>query len=163
VVFLPGWEEGVFPHQRAMDESGMKGLEEERRLAYVGITRARKHLTISHAANRRIYNQWQSSIPSRFIGEIPPEHVDKLSGGTYGAPKISGANWKDEVAAILGRATPSTKPESNTSESRFSTGKRVFHQKFGYGRIRSISGKNLEIEFEKAGFKKVLSDYIEPV
>ncbi len=90
VVFLPGWEEGVFPHQRALDESGMKGLEEERRLAYVGITRARKILYISHAANRRIYNQWQSSIPSRFIGEIPAKNGEKLSGGLYDAPKPSG-------------------------------------------------------------------------
>lgn len=81
VVFLPGWEEGVFPHQRAIDESGAKGLEEERRLAYVGITRARKKLYISHAANRRIYNQWQSSIPSRFIGELPSETVEMIGGG----------------------------------------------------------------------------------
>jgi len=160
VVFLPGWEEGVFPHQRAIDESGMKGLEEERRLAYVGITRARKHLYISHAANRRIYNQWQSSIPSRFIGEIPAEHVEKLSGGTYTAPRTSGANWKDEVAAILGRVA-ATQP-APVSESKFSTGKRVFHQKFGYGRIQSVSGKHLDIAFEKAGNKKVLADYVEP-
>jgi len=160
VVFLPGWEEGVFPHQRAIDESGMKGLEEERRLAYVGITRARKHLYISHAANRRIYNQWQSSIPSRFIGEIPAEHVERLSGGTYSAPRTSGANWKDEVAAILGRVA-ATQP-AKVSESKFSTGKRVFHQKFGYGRIQSVSGKHLDIAFEKAGNKKVLADYVEP-
>ena len=66
-VFLTGWEEGLFPSQRTMDESGTSGLEEERRLAYVGITRARHHLTLTHAANRRIYNQWQSSLPSRFL------------------------------------------------------------------------------------------------
>jgi len=161
VVFLPGWEEGVFPHQRAIDESGMKGLEEERRLAYVGITRARKHLYISHAANRRIYNQWQSSIPSRFIGEIPGENVEKLSGGTYSAPKVSGANWKDEVAAILGRVQAKHETVA-AKDDKFSLGKRVFHQKFGYGRIRSVSGKNLEIEFEKAGSKKVMADYVQP-
>ena len=89
-VFLPGWEDGLFPSQRAMDESGTKGLEEERRLAYVGVTRARERLTISFAANRRVYNQWQSSLPSRFIDELPPENVDVLTppglyGGTHGA------------------------------------------------------------------------------
>ena len=157
VVFLPGWEEGVFPHQRAMDESGTKGLEEERRLAYVGITRARKKLFISHAANRRIYNQWQSSIPSRFIGEIPSEHMDKLSGGMYNAARPTQKDWAGEVAAILGHAA------AKMEESPFSKGTRIFHQKFGYGRIQSINGKHLEIEFEKAGHKKVLSDYVEPV
>ena len=79
-VFLPGWEEGLFPHQRSLDESGQAGLEEERRLAYVGITRARKTCTISFAGSRRIYNQWQSSIPSRFIGELPKEHVEIVRG-----------------------------------------------------------------------------------
>src|SRR3546814_10540886 len=72
-VFLPGWEEGVFPSQRALDEGGLAALEEERRLAYVAITRARRRCTILHAANRRIYGQWTSSIPSRFIEELPEE------------------------------------------------------------------------------------------
>ena len=171
VVFLPGWEEGVFPHQRAMDESGMKGLEEERRLAYVGITRARKHLYISHAANRRIYNQWQSSIPSRFIGEIPAENLEKLSGGIHSSAKVAGMNWKDEVAAILGkRPLPNPPPQAGEGTRNslspkggvLGRGQRVFHQKFGYGRIQSVNGKNLEIQFDKAGSKKVLSDYVEP-
>ena len=90
VVFLPGWEDGLFPSQRTMDESGLKGVEEERRLAYVGITRAEEHCTISFAANRRIYNQWQSALPSRFIDELPPDHVEVLTppglyGGGFGA------------------------------------------------------------------------------
>ena len=76
-VFLPGWEEGVFPSQRALDEGGPASLEEERRLAYVAITRARRRCTILHAANRRIYGQWTSSIPSRFIAELPDEHIDQ--------------------------------------------------------------------------------------
>ena len=83
-VFLPGWEEGVFPSQRALDEGGLASLEEERRLAYVAITRARKRCTILHASNRRIYGQWTSSIPSRFVADIPDEHVTSettLSGG----------------------------------------------------------------------------------
>jgi len=83
-VFLVGWEEGVFPSQRAMDEGGNAALEEERRLAYVGITRARRSATIVHAANRQIYGQWTSAIPSRFVSELPPAHVDAsstMSGG----------------------------------------------------------------------------------
>lgn len=90
VVFLPGWEEGLFPSQRSMDESGQKGIEEERRLAYVGITRAEELCTISFASNRRVYGQWQSQLPSRFIDELPGAHVDVLTppglmGGGYGA------------------------------------------------------------------------------
>jgi DNA helicase II / ATP-dependent DNA helicase PcrA len=89
-VFLPGWEDGLFPSQRSMDESGLKGLEEERRLAYVGITRAEEICTISFAANRRVFGQWQSALPSRFIDELPEDHVDVLTppglyGGSYGA------------------------------------------------------------------------------
>jgi DNA helicase-2/ATP-dependent DNA helicase PcrA len=77
-VFLAGWEEGLFPNQRALDEGGVKALEEERRLAYVGITRARKLCTISFASNRRVYNQWISSVPSRFIAELPEDHIEHL-------------------------------------------------------------------------------------
>ncbi|XOY55477.1 MAG: ATP-dependent helicase [Rhodobacterales bacterium] len=107
-VFLPGWEDGLFPSQRSMDESGLKGLEEERRLAYVGITRAEELCTISFAANRRVYGQWQSQMPSRFIDELPVDHVAVLTppglyGGGYGAagmaasasPAIMGAAGSD--------------------------------------------------------------------
>ena len=107
-VFLPGWEDGLFPSQRSMDESGLKGLEEERRLAYVGITRAEELCTISFAANRRVYGQWQSQMPSRFIDELPVDHVEVLTppglyGGAYGAagmaasasPAIMGAMGSD--------------------------------------------------------------------
>jgi len=96
-VFLPGWEDGLFPSQRSMDESGLKGLEEERRLAYVGITRAEALCTISFAANRRVYGQWQSALPSRFIDELPEAHVDVLTppglyGGGYGAAGMAAAS-----------------------------------------------------------------------
>ena len=91
-VFLAGWEEGLLPHQRSLDEGGTGRLEEERRLAHVGVTRARKGLMVSFAANRRIYNQWQSSLPSRFIDELPPEHIETLSdAGLYGARGFPGA------------------------------------------------------------------------
>lgn len=84
-IFLPGWEDGLFPSQRAMDEEGLKGLEEERRLAYVGITRAERVCTVSFAGNRRVYGQWQSQLPSRFIDELPEEHVEVLTPpGLYG-------------------------------------------------------------------------------
>ena len=77
-VFLPGWEDGLFPSQRSMDELALKGLEEERRLAYVGITRAEDVCTISFAARRRVFGQWQNSLPSRFIDELPEDHVEVL-------------------------------------------------------------------------------------
>jgi DNA helicase-2/ATP-dependent DNA helicase PcrA len=93
-VFLPGWEEGVFPSQRALDEGGLASLEEERRLAYVAITRARRRCTIFHAANRRIYGQWTSSIPSRFIAELPAEHIEEETTLTGGA-SLWRANWSE--------------------------------------------------------------------
>ncbi len=94
-VFLPGWEEGVFPSQRAIDEGGLASLEEERRLAYVAITRARRRCSIFHAANRRIYGQWTSSIPSRFIEELPPEHIDQETTLT-GGKSLWQANWSEQ-------------------------------------------------------------------
>ena len=94
-VFLPGWEEGVFPSQRALDEGGLAALEEERRLAYVAITRARRRCTILHAANRRIYGQWSSSIPSRFIAELPADHIEVETTMTGGA-SLWRANWSEQ-------------------------------------------------------------------
>ncbi|PTE09057.1 ATP-dependent helicase [Mesorhizobium helmanticense] len=84
-VFLPGWEEGLFPHQRSLDEGGRSGLEEERRLAYVGLTRAKKNLHLWFVSNRRIHGLWQSTIPSRFLDELPEAHVEVAeSGNSYG-------------------------------------------------------------------------------
>ncbi len=93
-VFLPGWEEGVFPSQRAIDEGGLASLEEERRLAYVAITRAKRRCTILHAANRRIFGQWTSSIPSRFIEDLPEEYISTESTMTGGA-SLWRANWSE--------------------------------------------------------------------
>jgi DNA helicase-2/ATP-dependent DNA helicase PcrA len=106
-VFLPGWEEGVFPSQRAMDEGGLASLEEERRLAYVAITRARRMCTILHAANRRIYGQWTSSIPSRFIAELPDAHVNSESTLSGGA-SLWRAQWSEHTDpfADVARAQP---------------------------------------------------------
>ncbi|MBT2133432.1 UvrD-helicase domain-containing protein [Croceibacterium sp. LX-88] len=106
-VFLPGWEEGVFPSQRALDEGGLASLEEERRLAYVAITRARRRCTILHAANRRIYGQWTSSIPSRFIAELPADHIVQETTLTGGA-SLWRANWseQDDPFAHVSEARP---------------------------------------------------------
>lgn len=169
-VFLPGWEEGLFPHQRAMDETGQKGLEEERRLAYVGITRARKCLIISHAANRRVYGQWQSSIPSRFLQELPAQHIEAKGGGAYGDMPADRDSWRSEISRIMASArrqgsaeSEATTATSTSSSAAYPKGTRIFHQKFGYGRVKSASGQHLEIAFDKAGNKKVMADYVQAV
>ncbi|MCU6452906.1 UvrD-helicase domain-containing protein [Sphingomonas sp. A2-49] len=187
-VFLVGWEEGLFPSQRALDEGGTRSLEEERRLAYVAITRARRRAVILHAANRRIYGQWTSSIPSRFVGELPTEHTDAettMSGGE----SLWRANWSERADpfADVGRGTgrgpgwqraagsgsgfttaPTRLVESRSSavsignkgRSDLSVGQRVFHQKFGYGAIAEIEGNKLEIDFEAAGRKRVMDTFV---
>jgi len=105
-VFLVGWEEGLFPSQRALDEGGLTSLEEERRLAYVAITRARRRAIIIHAANRRIYGQWTSSIPSRFVAELPQAHIDSESSMS-GGESLWRANWSERADpfADVGRGT----------------------------------------------------------
>jgi DNA helicase-2/ATP-dependent DNA helicase PcrA len=105
LVFLPGWEEGVFPSQRSMDEKGEKGLEEERRLAYVGITRAKEEARLSFAANRQVYGRWTSQLPSRFIDELPIGHVEAASETGYygGGPGMqqTASRW-DDVGSFAG-------------------------------------------------------------
>ncbi|UZK69735.1 UvrD-helicase domain-containing protein [Sphingomonas sp. S1-29] len=186
-VFLVGWEEGIFPSQRALDEGGLASLEEERRLAYVAITRARRKATILHAANRRIYGQWTSSLPSRFVEELPPEHIEAettMSGGE----SLWRANWSEnadpfsDVARGSGRgpgwqraastgtfvreptriieARASAVSLGNKGRSDVSVGLRVFHQKFGYGSIAEIEGNKLEIDFETAGRKRVMDSFV---
>jgi DNA helicase-2/ATP-dependent DNA helicase PcrA len=183
VVFLPGWEEGLFPHQRALDESGREGLEEERRLAYVGITRARKLCTISYAGNRRVYNQWQSSIPSRFVQELPAGHTQPIGGGMFsrnagygtssgggwgnqygqnGGNAGSGLNYRKEIAGIFAAAGAGNSAPPMDSSATFRKGMRVFHQKFGYGIVMQVSGDHIEVDFEKSSPKKVMADYIVP-
>ncbi|MCX5497116.1 UvrD-helicase domain-containing protein [Kaistia dalseonensis] len=104
-VFLPGWEEGLFPHQRALDESGRAGLEEERRLAYVGITRAKKRASIWFASNRRIHGLWQSNVPSRFLDELPEKHVDVVEQtSNYGGYNVGGVG--NYGASRFDRADP---------------------------------------------------------
>ncbi len=160
-VFLPGWEEGLFPHQRALDEEGEKGLEEERRLAYVGLTRARRRALISFAASRRIYNQWQSALPSRFVDELPAECVEHATEpGLYGGRAVGeDRSWRTRRHAVpLADAAWQAPPRAG--ESTLAAGQRVFYQKFGYGRIVAIDGDKLEIAFEKAGYKKVMTSFV---
>jgi len=167
-VFLPGWEEGLFPSQRTLDEGGNKGLEEERRLAYVGITRARKRALISHAANRRIYANWQSSVPSRFVEEIPAEHVEQMGSASLAreqlrsAPPVFGGQFP--LMAKRARTVEAWEQPARPARSGgIAIGTRVFHQKFGYGTVTGSDDNKLDVEFEKAGFKRVLDNYVEPV
>ncbi|CAE7862217.1 uvrD, partial [Symbiodinium microadriaticum] len=186
-VFLPGWEEGLFPNQRALDETGRRGLEEERRLAYVGLTRARKRVIISFAANRRMHGSWAAAIPSRFVDELPGEHVAQESDqGIYGAASSAfggmgggmgegmGAWREARVSPGLSRARARQGQESapfidvtptrieTIGSGAFQRGDRVFHQKFGYGSIASVEGERLNIRFDKAGDKKVIASFVVP-
>ena len=128
-VFLPGWEEGLFPSQRTLDESGRAGLEEERRLAYVGITRARKRAYIRFASNRRMHGLWQASIPSRFLDELPEAHVDvveetldlwRLRLNAYGASRF---DLRDPFDNTLRHARLAARPEEPRGERRRGDGR----------------------------------------
>jgi len=185
IVYLPGWEEGVFPSQRSLDEGGLAALEEERRLAYVAVTRARRKATVMHAANRRIYGQWTSSIPSRFLAELPDAQIDQETTMT-GGESLWRAQWSERADPFAHVARPSRGPGwqratrtnynpepariiearasavslGNKGRDDLSLGQRVFHGKFGYGTIAAIEGNKLEIDFEKAGRKKVLDSFV---
>ncbi|MET3598630.1 ATP-dependent helicase [Martelella mangrovi] len=147
-VFLPGWEEGLFPHQRALDESGRAGLEEERRLAYVGLTRAKRNCHIWFVSNRRIHGLWQSTMPSRFLDELPEDHVEvgetEVSYGGYGQSRFDRAQPFSNTYA-----TPGWKraQEHRTDATRDNWGTRSGHavERIGYGesgpRGRTIEGE----------------------
>jgi DNA helicase II / ATP-dependent DNA helicase PcrA len=172
VVFLPGWEEGLFPHPRALDEKGAEALEEERRLAHVGLTRARRRAFVSFAANRRIHNLWQSAIPSRFVGELPEDHVERIAqpglwaGGSRRARGESydqSNEWVAAPAPLPRRPPPLPAPELSVprrvAPSGIAVGDRVFHEKFGYGSVRSLEAGKLEVEFP-TGRKKVMDSFV---
>ena len=192
LVFLPGWEEGVFPSQRSVDEKGEKGLEEERRLAYVGITRAREEARISFAANRQVYGRWTSQLPSRFVDELPVESVEAASetgyyGGGPGMQQPMTSRWDDDRSFGTGYSSPGWKraqergyhgghagrtaviegegrlvaSSDSSAGSDYKRGDRVFHQKFGYGKVAAVEGNKLTVSFDKAGDKKVLDGFVE--
>ncbi|MEY9179008.1 DNA helicase-2/ATP-dependent DNA helicase PcrA [Bradyrhizobium sp. USDA 326] len=217
-VFLPGWEEGLFPSQRTLDEQGRAGLEEERRLGHVGLTRARRRAKIYFATNRRIHGTWSTTIPSRFLDELPAANVEITEskggsgwGGTggYGASRFddmeafgssySTPGWQraqanrnrgsgrngggsgfEEEATTFSSASSSPDfgsfssrrrgpltiegelvAKSTGTTSEFSLEDRVFHQKFGYGRVTRIDGNKLTITFDKAGEKKVVDSFVQ--
>jgi len=209
-VFLPGWEEGLFPHQRSLDEGGRAGLEEERRLAYVGITRAKRRCHIWFVSNRRIHGLWQTTLPSRFLDELPETHVEVAEveqsyggygrGGygqsrfdkqepfqnTYSTPgwrraqanrtEATRDNWGSRSGHAVERiGYGESGPRARTIEgelvakstvtepSKFSIGDRVFHMKFGNGNIAAIEGNKLTIDFDRAGQKRVLDGFVQPV
>jgi DNA helicase II / ATP-dependent DNA helicase PcrA len=189
LVFLPGWEEGLFPNQRSLDDSGLAGLEEERRLAYVGLTRARRQARIYYALNRRVRGLWQTSIPSRFIQELPADHVefDEFVGSSdraYGswpragletgfASRYDTPGWRRAEAkqrewgesGSRGPRPPSAIFEGlvhrqATPSSGFHAGTRVFHNKFGPGAVVAVDGPKLTVDFDKAGRKLVMDSFV---
>ena len=187
-VFLPGWEDGVFPNQRSLDENGATGLEEERRLAYVGMTRAREGIEISFAANRRLYGTWQSSIPSRFVSELPADQIEDMSEiGLYSGNQrvlyehhdenqsiddIFGGNqqWQKYGPGFARRKQKDymSKPliagegyvVDRSQPTLFSSDERVFHQKFGMGTVTAVDGDKVDINFDHAGAKKVIARFL---
>ena len=187
-VFLPGWEDGVFPNQRSLDENGATGLEEERRLAYVGMTRAREGIEISFAANRRLYGTWQSSIPSRFVSELPADQIEDMSEiGLYSGNQRMPSENHDEYQSIddifggnqqwqkYGPGFARRKQKDYMSKpliagegyvvdrsqpTLFSSDERVFHQKFGMGTVTAVDGDKVDINFDHAGTKKVIARFL---
>ncbi|MGN0914612.1 MAG: ATP-dependent helicase [Alphaproteobacteria bacterium] len=174
VVFLPGWEEGLFPHQRSLDENGSQALEEERRLAYVAITRAKKQLYILTALNRRVYGQWQNNIPSRFINELPPQNIEICNNATkfYGNYNNGGYNnYYRNSAGSYNQGDYngySRNRNSGSSHHGFASasalmGEKVYHQTFGYGKVVGVEGDKLDVWFDNYGNKKLLKDYVTKV
>jgi DNA helicase-2/ATP-dependent DNA helicase PcrA len=166
-VFLPGWEEGLFPSQRTMDEHGAKGLEEERRLAYVGLTRARQRAVVSHVANRRVYANWQSSIPSRFIEELPEGEIARAGSETMRRERLIERPVFGGQFPLVARRVRTVdaweQPSRPARTEAIPVGARVFHQKFGYGTVTASEDDKLDISFDKAGAKRVFDRFVEPV
>ncbi|MEM7775952.1 MAG: UvrD-helicase domain-containing protein [Pseudomonadota bacterium] len=188
-VFLPGWEDGLFPSQRTMDESGLAGLEEERRLAYVGITRARKSARVSFAQNRRNRGLYQAAMPSRFVDELPAAHVEVVeTRSPFGGSSPFGSSRFDAVQPFQGHSydTPgwqrarARQQSGNTRRqsggpttiegelvasstkhvARFTVGDRVIHAKFGEGEVVEADGNKLTVEFADAGRKRVIDSFV---
>ena len=183
-VFLPGWEEGLFPHQKTIDESGNKGIEEERRLAYVGITRAKKNLNISTSLTRRFQNNWMPSLQSRFIDELDDnliknvshisEHTNPFNNNNFDEynqdsdflpkkPKFIGSNVNNESNF---KTVMDIEAEENVRDINddimLKIGQKVEHEKFGFGIIKHVDGPKVHVEFENHGVKKLISDFLSP-
>lgn len=195
LVFVPGLEDGIFPSSKSINEVGRNGLEEERRLMYVAITRARKELALSYTKSRYIFGEYQQQMPSQFLNELPKSDVifnemesvsPYSSSRSYGSSssfssnsnsnfrkpsfqnswnKTSGFSEKNNSFVQYKASSPSfnkfsyKKAPSSTGASGF-VGKRVFHQKFGYGKVLNVEGEKLEIDFEKTGIKTVMKNFV---
>ncbi|PJB72720.1 MAG: DNA helicase II [Alphaproteobacteria bacterium CG_4_9_14_3_um_filter_47_13] len=158
-VFLPGWEEGLFPSQRTMDENGISGLEEERRLAYVGLTRARKQAFISFAGSRRMYGNWINAVPSRFIDELAKDHITmQADTGLY---QGRSSHWDSSGVRAAAPRQSADRKVMNEDGLVFSRSDRVFHDKFGEGTIVNIDGHKLDIAFDRGGHKRVMDSFVE--
>lgn len=182
-VFLPGWEEGLFPHQKSLDEGGSDSLEEERRLAYVAITRARQRLYITTTYCRRVYGQWQNNMPSRFLNEIPSSTLNIINqssncynGGGSGYNSYNTGGYK-KYGNSYKKPAFSTKPSYQadydyepddyadydsyqSSKSSSLVGVRVFHESFGYGKIVKVEGQSCEVDFDDFGRRKIMGTYL---
>ena len=184
VIFLPGWEDGLFPSFRSLEEGGEDGLEEERRLAYVGITRAKKELFLSYASNRRINGIWMSSLPSRFLKELPKDIANKIDANDYSAYSLYdenvsydytqkfknqgyGPGWKRMSELQINNVKDKNlsqlpkNSENNFQINKFIKGDRVFHVKFGMGNVININDDKLDIKFDNAGHKKIQANFVE--
>ena len=183
-VFLPGWEEGLFPHQKTIDESGNKGIEEERRLAYVGITRAKKNLNISTSLTRRFQNNWMPSLQSRFIDELDAdliknishvsEHTNPFSNNVLDEynqdsdfvakkPKSIGYNYDEDAnyQTVLDIEAEENVRDIN-EDIMLKIGQKVEHEKFGFGTIKHVDGSKVHVDFDNHGIKKLISDFLSP-
>ena len=175
-VFLAGWEEGVFPSMRSIEELGNSGLEEERRLAYVALTRARKKINITYVnQNRYSYASHDYNIPSRFINELPKNLVDirdssLLENNNFFDNLITAQdNYQNQISPGRKRLVSNYKSsdiewdfnQDISNEENIKKGDRVFHQKFGYGKILFIEGDKAKVDFEKSSQKQVFVKYLQ--
>lgn len=169
-VFLPGWEEGLFPSQKSMDESGLKGLEEERRLAYVGITRARKRAYISFAANRRMYGNWINALPSRFVEELPADHIESAQeSGMHGSGRSKHWDSSGFESRYEDKCPKADLPLSGMTSANFvkpsttgiAVGDVITHPTFGQGRVIHVAGAKLDIRFKDGSTKRLLDSFVQ--
>ena len=157
-VFLPGWEEGLFPSQRSLDEGGNQALEEERRLAYVGLTRARERVVILHANSRKLYANWQDSIPSRFLDELPDNQITRTrpspdrkqpSDSFFSRPPRPTTQQRQSLPSATGPTVP--------------IGATVRHNRYGEGVVIAVEDDRLSINFENIGLKRIMAGFVEVI
>ena len=167
-VFLPGWEEGVFPNRRALEDGGLKALEEERRLAYVGLTRARRRAVVLYAHNRFAFGQWASNPVSQFVAELPAPHIKSVPvtaahrGAFAAVREAAPAAPRGRGAVARAGALPPPAPARELGEPpAFFVGARIYHRRFGYGAVRAIDGRKLEIAFDDAGLRNVFDEFVQ--